>query len=175
VTEEQRRERNAFKLLECWHPFASRVKAIIVDLERANWRPRIQEAWRSTQAQRDRRGAGNSRLLYGYHNITAADGTPEALAVDLLDDDDPLRPSRLYLIDLARYARDHDCETGIAWGLPSNLARAVELAVADRHQSDLHEQALYAALKLGWDPAHVQVARCPLDAVRRGYRPFLPV
>jgi hypothetical protein len=56
--------------------------------------------------------------------VTAADGTPEALAVDMLDDDAPLNPSKKYLLMLAHAAEKAGLETGIRWGSPRPWSRA---------------------------------------------------
>ena len=142
------RARNARALTELHPAFGRRVAEIIAALEQLDYRPRIQDAWRSPREQLEAFNAGNSRLKFGFHNVTGANGKAEALAVDLLDDDFPLNPRRDYLLRLAAAAKTVKCRTGVSWGLPPNLAAAVDAAVA-RGQWD-------AEVKIGWDPTHVE-------------------
>jgi len=74
-------------------------------------------------------------------------GKPEALAVDLLDDNNPLNPGRPYLMRLAAAAEPQQV-TGVRWGLPVALRRAIDEAIAT--------QTWNASVKIGWDPAHVE-------------------
>jgi hypothetical protein len=96
MTEPARRARNKQRQTELFPTFATRIKAIIAALEADGLRPRIQDAWRSPEDQRKAFEAGHSKLLFGFHNVTAADGTPESLAVDLLDDNHPITPGRAF-------------------------------------------------------------------------------
>jgi hypothetical protein len=117
MNEAARRQRNQQRLLELYPTFARRVAALIAELESEGWRPRIQDAWRSPQAQRAAWESGHSKLQWGFHNATGAGGRPEALAVDLLDDDAALNPGKPYLLRLAAAAEDAGLVTGIRWGL----------------------------------------------------------
>jgi hypothetical protein len=163
VKEDARRARNARALKELHPAFGRRVSQIIAALERLHYRPRIQDAWRSPQAQLEAFNAGNSRLEFGFHNVTGANGEAEALAVDLLDDDFPLNPRRDYLLRRAAAATDVSCRTGVAWGLPPNLAAAVEAAVASGQWN--------AKVKIGWDPTHVEPVDVTLAQAAAGRRP----
>ncbi|MFO1326567.1 MAG: hypothetical protein U1F56_04345 [Rubrivivax sp.] len=163
MREAARRQRNLERLQQLHPRFARRVQAVIDELESEGWRPRIQDAWRSPEAQRAAFDAGHSRLRFGFHNLCTADGHPEALAVDLLDDDSALNPGRAYLLRLAAAAEAAGLESGIRWGLPPALARAIDEAVASRDWS--------APVKLGWDPMHLQPAGLTLAQARAGRRP----
>lgn len=158
-----RRKRNAERLAELHPRFARRVAAVIAELEDEGWRPRIQEAWRSPQAQLAAYRAGHSPLRYGFHNVTGPDGRPEALAVDMLDDDAPLSPGKPFLLRLAAAAEAAGLTTGIRWGLTHTLARAVDEAIAT-HQWQ-------APVKIGWDPAHLQAQGLTVAQARAGQRP----
>jgi hypothetical protein len=104
------------------------VAAVIAELEDEGWRPRIQDAWRSIAAQEAAYTTGHSKLKFGFHNVTGADDRPEALAVDLLDDDAPLNPGKPYLLRLAGAAANAGLDSGIRWGLSARMAKA------DRHR-----------------------------------------
>ena len=163
MNEERRRARNAARLDQLHPAFARRVRAIIDGLESEGLRPRIQDAWRDPAAQLRAYQRGRSRLRFGFHNLTGLDGEPESLAADILDDDHPAREGVSYLLRLAAAAEAHQCTTGIRWGLPARLRAGIDEAIASRSWE--------AALKIGWDPCHVQPADLTLAEARKGKRP----
>jgi len=163
VKEAARNARNTDRLAQLHPNFRERVARVITSLEDQGLRPRIQDAWRSPQDQRAAFEAGRSQLLYGFHNVTAADGTPEALAVDLLDDRHPLNPGKPYLLRLAAAAAAAGLVTGIRWGLPAKLVRAVETAIATADWT--------ADVKIGWDPTHLEPVGVSVADARSGQRP----
>jgi hypothetical protein len=163
MKEAARRARNARALTELHPVFGRRVAEIIAVLEGLDYRPRIQDAWRSPQEQLEAFNSGNSRLRFGFHNVTGPNGNAEALAVDLLDDDFPLNPRRDYLLRLSAAAGDVSCRTGLVWGLPPALAAAVEAAVASGQWN--------AEVKIGWDPTHIEPVDVTVAQAARGRRP----
>jgi hypothetical protein len=163
VTEPDRLERNRSMLAQCHPEFARRVRCLIVQLEHDGYRPRIQEAWRSETRQKALVKAKKSTVLWGYHNATGVDGTPEALAVDLLDDDRPLVPPMKYLLKLAAHAKRVQCATGIAWGLTKGPRELLEAAIAEGRWS-------YVGAR-GWDPCHVEPVDVSIADARKGKRP----
>jgi hypothetical protein len=163
MNEAARRQRNHDRLQQLYPAFAARVATVIAELEAEGWRPRIQDAWRSPAAQRSAHAAGHTALAFGLHNITGADGRPQALAVDLLDDDAPLTPGKPYLLRLAAAADGAALVSGIRWGLSTRLARAIDEAIALRDWQ--------AAVKIGWDPTHLQPRGLSVAQARAGQRP----
>ena len=163
MTEAARRARNQQRQTELFPTFALRMSAVIASLEADGLRPRIQDAWRSPEDQRKAFEAGHSKLLFGFHNVTGANGQPESLAVDLLDDNNPTTPGRSYLLRLAAAAEEHGLMTGIRWGLPTALRLAIDTAIAARDWS--------ALVKVGWDPTHVEPAGITVAQARAGARP----
>ena len=159
MTETDRHARNATRLSELYPTFRARIAAVIAALEAEGYRPRIQDAWRSVADQLAAYKSGHSKLRYGFHNVTAQDGTPEALAVDLIDDDHPLASAPAYLIRLAAYARAHGLVTGILWGLTGKVRAATDSAIGLGYKD--------AAVKIGWDPTHVEPTG--LTAAEAGY------
>src|SRR5262245_53691019 len=99
-----RLQRNKDRLAELFPTFRNRIRRVIQGMEGNGFRPRIQQAWRSEEEQRLAFESGHSKLLFGFHNVTGRQGGPESLAVDLLDDDNPLNPRREYLLRLAAAA-----------------------------------------------------------------------
>lgn len=163
MTDAARHERNSQRLKECHPAFAARVRIVLSRLEHRGYRPRIQEAWRSMADQQAAFDRGASKRTFGFHNVSDQHGNPESLAVDILDDDHPLNPSRAYLLSLAYECRQVGLSTGIAWGLPPRLWRAVETAIS---AGDVD-----ADVKIGWDSCHVQPANMSLAQARLGLRP----
>ena len=163
MDERARLSRNAQRLGELHTAFARRIRRVLAALEAKGYRPRIQDAWRSPADQLKAFARGTSKLKFGFHNVTRANGRPEALAVDILDDDFPLNPRGDYLLQLAAASGRVQCRTGIAWGLPPALAKAVADAVANG--------AWRARIKIGWDPTHVEPADLTLAAAKAGKRP----
>jgi hypothetical protein len=163
MQEQQRLGRNQNRLAECHEVFAEALARLIADMERLGFRPRIQDAWRSPEAQLEAFNTGKSELKFGFHNVTGADGHKEALAVDLLDDDAPLHASRRYVLTLAAVTRDHGLETGVLWGLQPSTQEQLERAIRERDFD--------APGKFGWDPCHVQVTGMTPEQARQGQRP----
>lgn len=163
MTEPKRKARNEQRLAETYPTFANRLRATIADLEQQGLRPRIQEAWRSMEEQRKAYNSGHAKLRYGFHNVTGTGGRKDALAVDLLDDDHPARAGREYLLRLAAAAQRHGLTTGIRWGLPPALRKAIDDAIV--------AQAWTAPVKIGWDPAHVETTGVTPGEAKAGMRP----
>ena len=143
MQEQQRLERNRTRLTECYEVFAEALAGVIADMERLGFRPRIQDAWRSPEAQLAAFNTGNSELRFGFHNVTGPGEHKEALAVDLLDDDEPLHPSRRYLLTLAAVARDHGLETGIGWGLQRATRERLEKAIREAGRIPMQRNSFY--------------------------------
>jgi len=163
MKETDRKKRNDTRLLELYPTFRTRLEKVIVALESKGIRPRIQDAWRSPADQKKAFDSGHSKLLFGFHNVTGSNGTPEALAVDLLDDDSPLNPSKNYLLQLAAAAEAAGLITGIRWGVPKKLIGAIDAAIASQDWD--------ANVKVGWDPTHVQPTDVTVAQARAGKRP----
>ena len=162
MTEAERHNRNNLRLLECWPAFARKVKAVLADLEGHGLRPRIQCAWRSPAAQLAAFKAGNSKLKFGFHNVTSKAGKPEALAVDILDDDHPLDPPTRFLLMLASSARAHGLQSGILWGLSTARRKKIEEVLASKNWD--------ARVAVGWDPCHVEVTGLTVTRAKAGGR-----
>ena len=163
MNEAARKQRNQQRLTECFPKFAERVKAVIEDMEGQGFRPRIQDAHRTIEDQLKAFNGGFSKVRFGFHNVTGAGGKPEALAVDLLDDDNPLNPKREYLIRLAATAQSHGLQTGIFFGLPQVLRQGLSQAIADQNFS--------SSVKIGFDPTHVEVTGISIAEAKAGNRP----
>lgn len=163
MNEAARKERNRERLAECFPAFAQRVEAVIHDLEEEGFRPRIQDAHRTIEDQLLAFQKGNSKVKFGFHNVTGANNKPEALAVDLIDDDHPLDSPRKYLIRLAGIAKVHGVQTGIFFGLPPTLRKGLSKAIDDLNFT--------TNIKIGFDPTHVEVMGISIAEAKAGKRP----
>ncbi len=163
MKEADRLARNATMLDQLYPTFRKKIAAVIGDLEGHRYRPRIQCAWRSPQEQREAYNSGHSKLLFGFHNVTGDGGKPEALAVDLLDDDHPCQEGKRFLLMMASSAQTHGCSTGVRWGLPTAMRTAIDKAIADKDWD--------AAVKIGWDPCHIEPAGMTAGQAKAGARP----
>lgn len=163
MKEADRKKRNAERLKQLYPSFGASVEKLIALLEARQLRPRIQDAWRSLADQKEAFEKGRAKVLFGFHNVTAKDGTPESLAVDLLDDDSPLDPSKRYLLQLAEVAQTLGLETGIRWGVPAKLVKGIDQAIQDKEWD--------ANVKIGWDPTHVQPKGISIAEAKSGGRP----
>jgi hypothetical protein len=167
MTPTARAARNTTMLNQC-HPYLhTRLSRVLHALEQESFAPRIQCAWRSSAEQLAAYQRGTSKLKFGFHNCCTPDGKPDALACDILDDDHPLQPHPVYLVRLAWHAEQHGLITGIRWGLPAPLVKAVDLAIQHSQYGD----ALPPRLKIGFDPTHCEVAGLTVAEARRGVRP----
>lgn len=166
MTDEERIIVNERHLAECHPEFRRRLAMVLERLQVLGERPRIQQAWRSPEDQIAAFTAGRSKLKWGFHNATGPDGSPDALAADVLDDNAPLNPSRAYLLALAREARGAGLTTGLDWGLPTAIKVALTKALVDDVAWDG---------KIGWDPCHVETTGVTVTQARAGIRPVVPV
>lgn len=164
MTEAQRQLRNLTMLSQCNSTFRTQAAGMIIEMQEQSFAPRIQCAWRSVEDQEDEYKAGHSHVLYGFHNATDAAGKPDALAIDLLDDDHPLNPSRTYVVALARMARKYGLVTGIDWDLPMNIKMALGQAIRNNQ--------MWTG-KIGFDPCHVEVRGLTIAEAQSGKRPGL--
>jgi hypothetical protein len=163
MTESQRKQRNADRLLELFPTFRTRIAQVITDLEAMGVRPRIQDAYRSPADQLIAFNSGHSKLKFGFHNVTGTNGEKESLAVDLLDDDSPLQLSKAYLLKVAFISQKNGLITGIRWGVPKKLRGAIDIAIA--------AQDWNAQIKIGWDPSHIEPVGITVTGARSGLRP----
>jgi len=164
MTEQQRQLRNNERLLELFPSFRARISQVITELEAMAVRPRIQDAYRSPADQLIAFNTGHSKLKFGFHNVTGPNNEKESLAVDMLDDDNPLNLSKSFLLKLAFASEKSGLRTGIRWGVPQKLITAIDAAIA--------AQDWDADVKIGWDPSHVQPVGITATEAKNGKRPL---
>lgn len=163
MLESERKLRNQTRLQELYPTIRPSVLAILEELEKAGYRPRIQDAWRSPADQLKAYNAGTSKVKYGFHNVTGANGEKESLALDILDDDNLFTAKTHYMLRLAAAAERHGLTTGIRWGLSDAYSKAIDNAIA--------AQSWTIPIHVGWDPLHVEVTGLPIEEVEKGRRP----
>lgn len=163
MNEPARKQRNKQRLTECFPAFARRVEAVIKDLEAQGFRPRIQDAHRSLEDQLKAFNGGFSKTKFGFHNIMGSNGKSESLAVDLLDDNRPLSPSRKYIILLAAAAQAHELHPGSFFGLEPPLDKGLQTAIDNK---DFNPN-----IKIGFDPTHIEATGVTINQAKNGARP----
>jgi len=163
MNEQKRKDRNAERVAELWPSFGKKINAVIAAMEAQGLRPRIQDGYRSPADQLKAFNTGHSKLKFGFHNVTGADGKKESLAVDMLDDDHAAREGSEYLLHLAAAAEKQGLVTGIRWGLPAKLAKAINDAIAAKDWK--------ADVKVGWDPSHIEPTGIKPQQAKAGKRP----
>jgi hypothetical protein len=167
MQEAARKARNQQRLTECFPTFAARVAAVIADMEAQGFRPRIQDAHRTIAQQIADFNAGHSTVKFGFHNVTGANGKPESLAVDMLDDDHPTGdPPRKYMITLASVGQKHGLHSGIFFFKhepPPGTRQALQAAV-DNLNFDPH-------IVIGFDPTHLEATGVTIAQAQAGQRP----
>jgi len=178
MNEEKRMKWNEGKLEELYPAFRERIRAVVEDLQSQGLRPRIHEAWRSEEDQLKAFKAKFSQLKYGFHNVTAPDGTKEALAVDMVDENlvngiEAEYTNTEFLLRLTAAAKKQGLDSGILWGLqklqPGSLA---EFAIAAINDAIANEEWKAVLEHLGWDPAHIQPPDITPEDARNGLRPL---
>ncbi len=166
MLENERIARNQSKVVEMYPSFRVRVEAVLKELESAGYRPRVQEAWRSAAAQLEAYRNGYSQVMYGFHNVTASSGAKEALAADILDDNQPLTTKTDFMLHLAAAAEKNGLSTGIRWGLSDVKMKAIDDAIATQNWK--------VAIHVGWDPLHVEATGVTIQEAKAGKRPLMP-
>ena len=148
MNEQKRKERNEQRVTELWPAFSARIKKVIANLEAQGIRPRIQDGYRSPADQLKAFNTGHSKLKY---------------AVYMLDDDHAAQEGPEYLLHLAAAAEANGLTTGVRWGLPAKLAKAIDDAIASKNWK--------AKVKVGWDPCHVEPVGISPAQAKAGKRP----
>jgi predicted double-glycine peptidase len=166
MNEADRKQRNYIKVNELHPNVRPRMEAVLRKLESYGYRPRIQEAWRSPKDQLAAYNAGTSKIKYGFHNVTTSDGTKEALAADVWDDDRPFNAKTHFMLHLLAAAEKNGLTTGIRWSLSDNRIKLIEDAIA---QEDWKRPVW-----VGWDPLHVEVTEVTVKEAESGKRPEMP-
>jgi len=165
MQEAARLARNKQRLTECFPTFAARAANVIQAMEALGFRPRIQDAHRSIADQLQAFESGHSHVQFGFHNATGAGGKPEALAVDLLDDDHPDETvSRKYLITLASLAQKNGLRSGIFFDLKPQSAR-------DELQRAIDDLDFDSKIRIGFDPTHIETTGVTIAEAQAGKRP----
>ncbi len=164
MLEKDRIARNQQMLSEMYPTFRTRVEAALKELEGYGLRPRIHEAWRSPQAQMEAYRSGRSQIMYGFHNATSATGAKEALAADIIDDNNPTSINLPYVLHLIAAAENNGLTTGVYWNLSDEKVAAIHTALATKNWN--------AKVHIGWDPMHVEVEGITTQEAKAGKRPY---
>lgn len=164
MIEKDRIARNQLMLAGMYPTFRTRVEAVLKEMESYGLRPRIYESWRSPADQLEAFRTGRSQLLYGFHNVTGVMGEKEALAADIIDDNNPTSLNLPYILHLIAAAENNDLTTGIYWNISDASVAAIRTAIASRDWN--------AKVRIGWDPLHVEATGITTQEAKEGKRPY---
>jgi len=73
------------KLLSLYPPMRPKIEAVLQGMRDRGFQPKIFFAWRSVAVQLEIYRAGNTKVKFSFHNAQKPDGTPNAYAVDIVD------------------------------------------------------------------------------------------
>src|SRR6185436_9573812 len=135
MLESERIQRNQSRMQELYPYFREHVQVLLKEMEAEGLRPRCQDAWRSPDDQLKAYKAGTTQVQYGFHNVTGPNGNKEALAVDVLDDNNIFATKTDYMLRLAAAAERNGLVTGIRWGLSEAYSKAIDDAIASKSWS----------------------------------------
>ena len=163
MLESERIAYNKNKLQEFYPFFRTRIEAVLKEMEKAGYRPRVQVAWRSVADQLEAYKRGTTRVQFGFHNISGTSGAKESLAADIWDDDRLEQVKVDFMLHLAAAVAANGMTTGIRWDLADEDSKLIDLA--------LKHQIWDAKLRVGWDPLHVEPVGLTIDDAKNGKRP----
>ena len=73
------------KLLSLEPAFRAKIEQVIAALKDQTFRPQIVFGWRSVEVQKKLFEEKKTKVLFSFHNAQLKDGTPNALAADIID------------------------------------------------------------------------------------------
>lgn len=94
------------------HPtFRKKIEAVLRDMRAEGWDAKIFFGWRSLQKQAELVKAGRSKVYFSFHNAQIDEGTPAALAVDIVSTSQGWKNMDFFRA-LGRIGKSH----GLYWG-----------------------------------------------------------
>lgn len=164
MDDQTRHSLNTDRLQKAWAGIRPKFAAVLSDMEGKGWRPVVAfNIHRTVAEQAQLVHEGKSKVLYSFHNVTAKDGSPESLAMDVYDISAPYNEPLKFFLHLYGSAKAHGLHTGSVFGLNhaqvARLDRMVKLSAWDDK------------LPLGWDKWHVEPADITIAQAKAGQRP----
>lgn len=74
------------KMLSLFPAMRPKVEAVLQAMRDRGWRPKVFFAWRSVAVQMEIYRRGDSKVTFSFHTAQKKDGTPNAYAVDIVDE-----------------------------------------------------------------------------------------
>lgn len=128
--------------------FRPKVEAVLAGMRSLGYSPRVAEALRTVERQRQLVRAGRSRTMRSLH-LPGPDGL--ARACDIVDARSGWGAGRAFWLSLGRLAHTHGLDWGGLW-MPSGRSDLIRFLQDRTRPWNPHE---YSG-PIGWDPAHVQ-------------------
>jgi len=166
MNEVQRKKLNEERLLLIDEAIRNRVSNVITELEQQGLRPVIaKEVWRDPALQKKLFDEGKSKVQWGFHCATTPDGKPSSLAADIVDAELGWDAPRKFWILLGGAAATHR----LHWGGYFGFVKLPKLK--QRLNQTLKDKDFDPSIKMGWDPAHVEVKGITIAEAKAGNRP----
>lgn len=132
----------------------SKVQAVLQDLSAHGERPKIFEAKRTVEQQREKVRLGYSKTMRSSHLKRGSDGG--ALAADIADKSLAWNATKRFWLMLGSSAMTHGLGWGGLFGLNRKQQIAVVNAIRELRTAGWPPSHEAYQCQLGWDTAHVQ-------------------
>lgn len=134
--------------------FRSKVQLSLQNMVEKAEAPRIFEAMRTVEQQREKVRLGYSKTMKSYHLKRGKDG--KGLAADIADKDRGWNASKRFWFILAANCEARGMGWGGLFGLNRKQKQAVKNAIAVLRAALWPQNHEAYQTPIGWDPAHVQ-------------------
>jgi hypothetical protein len=170
---EKRTTLNQERIILVDESIRAKVQAIITNLESQHLDPIIAaDVFRSPQKQLELFGRGVTKVKWGFHCATTKDGKPGSLAADIVHADKGWNVKPEFWLQLGKAAFDAGLHWGGFFGLSPNLTKILTIAFnyGDPVSYFKQQGVPIERVKLGWDPAHVEVKGLSIVDAKAGIR-----
>lgn len=135
--------------------FQSKIAATLDVLEAKGEHPKIFEAKRTVEQQREKVRKGYSKTMNSYHLKRGKDGG--ALAADIADQKRGWNTSKRFWLLLGANCEARQISWGGLFGLNAKQKQAVKRTIDLLRSIGWPEEHESYQVQLGWDPAHLSI------------------
>jgi len=134
--------------------FRGKVQLTLQSLVERGEKPKIFEAMRTVEQQREKVKKGYSKTMRSYHLKRGKDG--KGLAADIADARNGWNASKRFWFLLGANCEARDLGWGGLFGLGFKQRRALEVAINELRKAGWPQSHEAYQAQLGWDVAHVE-------------------
>lgn len=144
------------KLHELTHDggFQSKVRATLIRMAQLGLKPKIYEAKRTVEEQKEKVRKGYSKTMRSFHLKRGKDGG--AMAADIADADKGWNAEKRFWLVLGANAESRGLGWGGLFGLNGKQKQALLEAFDVLRIEGWPDNHPAYAVKIGWDPAHLE-------------------